>query len=212
MNKSFYFQHDYNASNDFKILFLRQQLGIEAYGIYWYIIEQLAQSNGRMPLKIVPVIAMQIQTTADKVSAVIKNYDLFTIEDDDFFSIRLLQQIEWRRDLSESGKRGGLKSAEIRKNKAPLQATLEAKSKQRKGDIGDIGNFERWGDQIVNNEDQYWEQMKGRKVLRAEMDSFISVAVRNKWKIESQQEFRISLRGFKSSDIATPDKVNYKYQ
>jgi hypothetical protein len=212
MNKSFYFQHDYNASNDFKILFLRQQLGIEAYGIYWYIIEQLAQSNGRMPLKIVPVIAMQIQTTADKVSAVIKNYDLFTIEDDYFFSIRLLQQIEWRRDLSKSGKLGGLKSAEIRKNKATLQAPLEAKSKQRKGDIGDIGNFERWGDQIVNNEDQYWEQMKGRKVLRSEMDSFISVAVRNKWKIESQQEFRISLRGFKSSDIATPDKVNYKIQ
>jgi len=48
---SFYFTHDYNAANDSKILFLRQQLGMEGYGIYWFIIEQLAQSGGYLPIK-----------------------------------------------------------------------------------------------------------------------------------------------------------------
>lgn len=109
MNKSFYFQHDYNAANDYKILFLRQQLGIEGYGIYWYVLEQLAQSGGKMPLKIIPVMAMQIQTTPDKVNSVIKNYDLFTIDEELFFSIRLLKTISWRNDLSENGKKGAAK-------------------------------------------------------------------------------------------------------
>jgi len=109
MNKSYYFQHDYNSANDHKILFLRQQFGIEGYGIYWYVIEQLAQSNGRLPLKIVPVMAMQIQTTHDKVLAVIKNYDLFQIENEEFFSVRLLKQIEFRGELSQAGKDGAIK-------------------------------------------------------------------------------------------------------
>ena len=144
MNKSFYFQHDYNSANDHKILFLRQQFGIEGFGIFWYVIEQLAQNNGRLPLKIVPVIAMQIQTTADKVNAVIRNYELFEIQDECFFSLRLLKQIEFRNELSEFGKRGGLKSGEIRKIKAVVEAPLEAPLEQRKGKErkGEKGNKE----------------------------------------------------------------------
>lgn len=138
MGNSFYFQHDYNAANDHKILFLRQQFGIEGYGIYFYILEQLAQANGKLPLKIVPVLAMQIQTTPDKVGAVISNYDLFIIDQDkNFFSSRLMEQIEFRNKLSDSGRKGGLRSGELRKLKAfeaPLEAPLEArKGKERKG-------------------------------------------------------------------------------
>ena len=62
MQKSYYFQHDYNAASDSKILFLRQQLGMEGYGIYWFVLEQLAQAGGFLPLKIIPVLAMQSQT------------------------------------------------------------------------------------------------------------------------------------------------------
>jgi len=139
MNKSFYFQHDYNASNDFKILFLRQQLGIEAYGIYWYIIEQLAQSNGKMPLKIIPVIAMQIQTTADKVAAVIKNYDLFVIENDEFFSVRLLQNIGWREQKSIDGKSGALKRWGNKDKNSIPNGSANSKTIADKGDIEDKG-------------------------------------------------------------------------
>lgn len=109
MKSSYYFQHDYNASNDHKILYLRQQLGIEGYGIYWYVIEQLAQSNGVLPVKIIPVLSTQIQTTIDKVKSVIFNYDLFVFDSENFFSARLLKQIEFRKDLSKSGKLGAQK-------------------------------------------------------------------------------------------------------
>jgi hypothetical protein len=103
---SFYFSHDYNAANDVKCLFLRQQLGMEGYGIFWYLVESLATAGGVLPLKIIPVLAMQMQVTETKVSAVINSFDLFTIEENHFFSSRLNQHLSLRKSLSDKGKAG----------------------------------------------------------------------------------------------------------
>jgi hypothetical protein len=103
---SFYFTHDYNAANDSKILFLRQQLGMEGYGIFWFIVEQLAQSGGFLPIKITPVLSMQMQVTEAKVRSVINDYELFDIVDENFYSQRLNKHLQIRKQLSESGKKG----------------------------------------------------------------------------------------------------------
>ena len=103
---SFYFTHDYNAANDTKILFLRQQLGMEGYGIFWFIVEQLAQSGGFLPIKITPVLSMQMQVTEAKVRSVITDYELFDIVDQNFYSERLNKHLQIRKQLSESGKKG----------------------------------------------------------------------------------------------------------
>jgi hypothetical protein len=109
MQKSFYFQHDYNAASDSKVLFLRQQLGMEGYGIYWFVLEQLAQAGGFLPLKIIPVLAMQSQTQETKLNAVVKNYELFELIEDQFFSTRLNAHLQIRKHLSDKGKAGALK-------------------------------------------------------------------------------------------------------
>lgn len=109
MNKSYWFEHDYNAANDAKILFLRQQLGMEGYGIYWFVVEQLVQAGGRLPLKVIPVLAMQSQTQESKVNAIITGYELFAIEQEHFFSIRLNRHIDVRSSFSEAGKVGAEK-------------------------------------------------------------------------------------------------------
>lgn len=54
-----------------------------------------------------------------------------------------------------------------------------------------------WGKMIVDGNDQHWDAIRGRKVSQDEMNSFLSVATRNKWKMDTQGEFRISLNGFK---------------
>ena len=109
MNKSYYFSHDYTASEDVKILYLRQELGMEGYGIYWFIVERLAVAGGRLPMKIIPVLAMQMQSTETKVKSVIQSFELFTIEEKNFFSQRLLQTIELRQTLQNKGKEGAAK-------------------------------------------------------------------------------------------------------
>jgi hypothetical protein len=110
MQKStFYFSHDYNAHNDVKILFLRQQLGMEGYGIYWFLIESLADSGGILPMKVIPVLAMQMQTSEVKVEGVIRNYELFEVAEEQFCSSRLLEHLHLRKTLSENGKKGAEK-------------------------------------------------------------------------------------------------------
>lgn len=112
--KSLYFSHDYSASDDVKILFLRQQLGMEGVGIYWYIVERLAQAGGRLPVKIIPVLAMQMQTPDVKVSAVINQFDLFSVEKDLFFSQRLISFIDKYAATKLLKSQGGKKGMEAR--------------------------------------------------------------------------------------------------
>jgi hypothetical protein len=106
MNKSLYFSHDYTSSDDVKMLFLRQSLGMEGVGIFWYIIERLAQAGGYLPLKIIPVLSMQMQVTETKVQAVIQTFDLFKIHEETFFSVRLLETLNLRKTLQAAGSKG----------------------------------------------------------------------------------------------------------
>ena len=134
MKKStYYFSHDYNAANDVKILFMRQQLGMEGYGIYWYLIEHLADAGGRLPLKIIPVLAMQMQSQEIKIRAVISEFELFEIVDDTFFSIRLLNNLDRVNDLKINNSIKGKLSAEKRKSTAVEQRLNSGATKERKG-------------------------------------------------------------------------------
>ena len=137
---TYYFSHDYNSRNDTKILFLRMQLGMEGYGIYWYLIESLAESGGTLPLQLIPVLAMQMHTTEAKVNAVVNAFSLFEITDDLFFSIRLNEHLEKVNQIKLSASQRGKLSAEKRKStkiqqsvELPVEHTVEQrKGKERK--------------------------------------------------------------------------------
>ncbi len=229
MNKSFYFQHDYNAANDHKILFLRQQLGIEGYGIYFYILEQLAQANGRLPLKILPVLAMQAQTTADKVAAVIKNYDLFILTENEFFSARLMQQIAWRLDAREYGREGGLKSGKNRKcalNEGGVQIPFEGLGS--KGDKGDKGKeikdtdirrqvfyenlvpfITKYKKEILREFFEYWTEIgDGQKKMRFERERVFQLSKRlarwQKNEVEKNNRFLPESRKVDAVTVTSP--------
>lgn len=71
-----------------------------------------------------------------------------------------------------------------------------------------VTDLETWGNLIVAGNDPTWESMRVRKVSRYEMDQFISVAVRCGWKIETAQDFRVSLRGFEPKREYSAKKEN----
>ena|SRR5258705_46525 len=108
---SFYFSHDSNARNDKNIIKLRRKLGLEGYGIYWCIIEILREeATHKMLLTCMDDIAFQIGVTGEQVNDVIKNYGLFKIDDDVFYSDSLIRRMETYKDiktkLSDAGKKG----------------------------------------------------------------------------------------------------------
>ena len=110
---TYYFSHDYNAHNDTKILYMRQDLGMEGYGMYWFLVEALADSGGILPLRILPVLAKQMDVSLAKVETIVNSYELFQIVDDQFFSQRLMQHLELRNGLSEAGRIGEIGRAHV---------------------------------------------------------------------------------------------------
>jgi uncharacterized protein YdaU (DUF1376 family) len=112
---------------------MRQQLGMEGYGIYWFLIEHLADAGGTLPLKIIPVLAMQTQSQEVKVRAVISEFELFQIVDDEFFSIRLNKSLEKMNELKSVNSIKGKLSAEKRNLTAVEPQLNRSSTKERKG-------------------------------------------------------------------------------
>jgi len=111
------------------------QLGMEGYGIYWYLIESLAESGGTLPLQLIPVLAMQMHTTEAKVNAVVNVFGLFEITDEQFFSLRLNDHLEKVNQIKLSASQRGKLSAEKRKStkiQLPVEHAVEQPVEQRK--------------------------------------------------------------------------------
>ena len=194
-NKSYYFSHDYNAANDTKVLFLRHQLGMEGYGIYWFIIERLADAGGKLPLELIPVLAMQMQSTDIKVKGVIMQFDLFSIDEGEFWSERLNDHLGLRAKLSQSGKNGAIsrwKNGEANRGAIGEGNAKKRKEKEIKENINNINNKELFIDSIKDFKEilgdsydeflEYWCEPNKDGKLRYELEKFFDVKRRvNTW-------------------------------
>ena len=117
---AYYFSHDSNAKDDPKCMLLIEELQLEGYGIYWLLVEVLReQENYKYPLRMVPVLARKFLTTKEKMLAVIYKYDLFVVENEEFFySESLNRRMGLMNDKREQARLAGTKSGEARRNKA----------------------------------------------------------------------------------------------
>lgn len=122
---AFYFSHDSNAKDDPKCILLIENEGMEGYGIFWALIESLRhEAESKLPLAILPALARRWNCSKDKVEAVIKKYDLFSLDDKYFFSNRLNRSMmefnERKLRLSEAGKRGNEKRYRSQGDRHPI--------------------------------------------------------------------------------------------
>ncbi len=115
--ETFYFSHDYNARNDDKILELRAKYGSEGYGIFWMIIESMAENeDGGLKASLLAGLSIGFGTTKEFLTDLMEfsiSISLFYKEDNKYFSKRLLGHKEFRKFLSDKGKEGVM----IRENK-----------------------------------------------------------------------------------------------
>ncbi len=92
---AYYFSHDANAQDDPKLMLLIEQLGMEGIGIYWCLIEKLrSEKDYKLPLSVIKPFANRWRTSVEKVETVVKNYNLFKIVSENFFSVRLRKSMQ----------------------------------------------------------------------------------------------------------------------
>jgi hypothetical protein len=143
---AYYFSHDANAQDDPKLMLLIEQMGMEGIGIYWCLIEKLrAEKDYKLPLTVLKPFSNRWHTSVEKVETVVKNYDLFKIVKDFFFSVRLknsmLQKTEAAR-LSASARWGNANAmrphSERNANGMRIDAIKVKESKGKKSKGGDL--------------------------------------------------------------------------
>jgi Domain of unknown function (DUF4373) len=132
---SYYFSHDSNARNDIKLLRLRRDHGPAGYGLYFMLIEVLRdQQDHKLTLSTIADIAFEFHTEEDLLTKIIKNYDLFKIEDEVFFSPRLCRSMEQYNQKKfkhiEAGRKGG--QASVKQRSSDPQPLKERKGKEIK--------------------------------------------------------------------------------
>jgi hypothetical protein len=103
-----YFSHDYNGRNDRKLVKLRMDFGLEGIGIYWCIVEMLYENNGRICLDEIETIAFELQTDCERITTVLKNYDLFRFKGNFFYSESVNGRLNKRKEKSDKARTSAL--------------------------------------------------------------------------------------------------------
>ena len=108
---AYYFPHFSNARADRKLKRVRKELGIEGYGIYFMVLETLReQTDFKYPLHDIDLLADEFGTSEQKARAVICNYDLFEVdEENDFFSPKMKEYLRPYLENKERKRIGGIK-------------------------------------------------------------------------------------------------------
>lgn len=134
--EAYYFSHDANARNDLKCVKLRQDLGMEGYGIFWSIIEILRESVGyKLKKSDLRTISYDLKVSIEIIESVIFNYGLFKINGDTISSKRLTQSMFEYNKRKEKFSDAGRLSNDIRWRSGGDRVAIalkERKGKERK--------------------------------------------------------------------------------
>lgn len=167
----YYFSHDVNASNDPKIIVMKELCGVIAYAWWWILIEQLAvQEDYKLPMDKITFTGLGIafgmkqneanassneaNTSKTKkaeafINLLINECELLETDGEYFWSpslvrrnlLRKNKQVEISRKRSEAGRLGGLKSAEQRSKTKQMLQANEANQAKGKERKGNIYSY-----------------------------------------------------------------------
>ena len=150
MKESYYFPHDHNARNDERVLKIRSQFNnAEGYGIYFMVIEVLAESSdGSIDASDMAPLSLSLSLPKDKLEAFLAlsiSLGLFKKKGDRIYSDRMNEYKKFREERSESGRKGARSRWDSINSSAIAQPLLEPmliKGKERKGKESKENDFD----------------------------------------------------------------------
>lgn len=112
-NQSYFFDHDYSSRNDDKILEMRSVYKAEGYGVFWMLIETMAErEDGRVNTSLIGGLSLGYGVAKDWLSEFIKycvSIDLLTESEGYVYSKRMLSHKELMTSYADYGRQGAEK-------------------------------------------------------------------------------------------------------
>ena len=136
MKETWYFSHDYNARDDEKIKNLVYKKGMEGYGVFWCIIEDLYQNEGSLGYDC-KRIAYELHVDEGLVESVINDFNLFTLHGMQIKSASVLRRLNSRKSISKKRQKAAntrwkQQGANALQKKCKSNAIKESKVKESK--------------------------------------------------------------------------------
>ncbi len=104
---SFYFPHDYSTRLDSKIKAMIRSHGMQGYGIYWSLIEDLYIIANALRLDC-DCIAYDLRCDSETVESIIYEYDLFTVTDGVLSSEGIKRRVSEIKEKSAKARKSAL--------------------------------------------------------------------------------------------------------
>ncbi len=137
--ETFYFSHDYNVRSDEKIKCLIRKHGMQGYGIWWVILEDLYNNANAMRTDY-NGIAYDLRVDSEIVKSIINDFGLFIVENGFFGSKSIETRLSERNSKSEKARESAFKrwnktdgDAKAMPTQCEGNAKKERKEKERKG-------------------------------------------------------------------------------
>jgi DnaD/phage-associated family protein len=146
---SYYITHDIDAFDDIKIIALCDEFGLEAYAIYWLILEKMfPEESISLPYNDMTFRALKAKSKANcDIKSLVDRaieYELFVLKDGQFYSPSFVRRMETHLDRkakrSEAGRKGGKASAKARKQKKESQASSNESSSKDEAMLNDCSS------------------------------------------------------------------------
>lgn len=111
-----YINHKISNRSEYVFRKLIERKGAAAYGVYWYILEELYESGGKMLFEEIETISKVLCVRKDFVVSVIKSFSLFQYDSESFWSDEVIEQIEKRQKIKDKRKEAANKRWVSEKN------------------------------------------------------------------------------------------------
>lgn len=218
-----YINHKISNRSEYVFRKLIERKGAAAYGVYWYVLEELYESGGRMLFEEIESISNALCVRKDFVASVIKSFSLFQYDSDSFWSDEVIEQIEKRQKLKEKRKEAANKRWVSEKNIIVLEKEKEVESSPivkptRVNKEEEMKSRERifynvlipfvktYGREMIREFFNYWsEPNKSHSKMRFELERTWDLAGRlQTWEKRSRNGFG------KYNSIGDKQAANYK--
>jgi hypothetical protein len=158
-----YFPHFSNVRHDRRIRRMEKEIGLEAYAIYFKLLEILReQIDFRYPMDDLDLLADEIGSSEQKTRVVICNYQLFEVDDQNrFFSAAFIESMQPYLKMKVQRSEAGRKSGESRSAKSLDIKEIERPFNDRSTTV----------QRVLNENEQ--SKVKESKVNESKIDIYI---------------------------------------
>jgi len=219
---TFYFSHDYNARNDEKIKRLIRKHGMQGYGVFWSIVEDLYNNANALRMDY-EGIAYDLRSDSDLVASVVNDFDLFIFNGDYFGSNSVQERLEQRNDKSAKARKSASyrwDNANAMQTQSDSNAKKERKGKEIKGkEIKEINiSFDIFWDlydKKVGDKDKLkkkWESLQDsdRKLIIDYLPKYKTIQPDKKFRKDPQTFFNNSSWNDELVGLDLPKQQIYK--